>query len=149
MYQERLSPSIWLYVALLIAIPSITVLFSAFGLFWLGVIAATLIYLAVCLAFYLMSPKILIDDEWFIADQARIERKYLGETEVFYDEDAFRERGRNLDLRSFYIIRAGINPVIKIQNIDPDDSVPYWLISTRHPERIAEILGTSETQQSK
>lgn len=139
-YQERLSPSPWLYVALLIAIPSITVLFSAFGLFWLGIIVAVLVYLAVCGAFYFLSPSIRIDHEWFSADQASIERKFLGTTEVFYDEAAFRERGRNLDLKSFYVIRAGINPVIKISNTDPDDPVPYWLISTRHPEKIVEIL---------
>ena len=142
-YQERLSPSPWLYAALLIAIPSFTVLFSAFSLFWLGIIVSILIYVGVCAAFYFMSPLIVIDADWFSADQARIERKYLDSPEVFYDEEAFKERGRHLDLRSYYVIRAGINPVIKIANTDPEDPVPYWLLSTRHPEKIAEILRNS------
>lgn len=141
-YQERLSPSPWLYVALLIAIPSITVLFSAFGLLVLGIVTASIIYLSICLLFHFMSPKIIITEDWFQVGQAKIERKFLGSVESFYDEDAFEQRGRKLDLQSFYVIRAGINPVLKIEIIDPNDTVPYWLVSTRKPDRISEILSS-------
>ncbi|MGB3413093.1 MAG: DUF3093 domain-containing protein [Microbacteriaceae bacterium] len=139
-FQERLYPSPWLFVALLIAVPSITVLFSAYDMFWLGIIVGLFVYLSTCFAFLFLSPTLEIDDHWFRADEAKIERKFLGKVEVFYDQDAFIERGRNLNLAAYYLIRAGINPVLKIENTDPEDSVPYWLISSRKAEEIAKIL---------
>ena len=37
-------------------------------------------------------------------------------------------------------IRGWIDPVVRSEITDPSDRTPYWLTSTRHPERIVEVL---------
>ena len=36
--------------------------------------------------------------------------------------------------------RVSVGPVVRIRITDPVDPTPYWLTSTRHPERIVEML---------
>ena len=51
-----------------------------------------------------------------------------------------RVRGPELDARAYMNFRVSVGPVVRIQITDPVDPTPYWLTSTRHPERIVEIL---------
>jgi len=59
----------------------------------------------------------------------------------FYDGDAAREqRGVSLDARAWLVIRGWIDPVVKIELGDPDDPVPYWLVSSRKPQELVAAL---------
>ncbi|WP_405492674.1 DUF3093 domain-containing protein [Nocardia sp. NBC_00511] len=49
--------------------------------------------------------------------------------------------GRQLDPAAFVQHRAWIGPMVLLVLDDPDDPTPYWLVSTRHPERIITALG--------
>jgi hypothetical protein len=33
-----------------------------------------------------------------------------------------------------------VGPVVRIEVLDPDDPTPYWVVSTRHPERLIAAL---------
>jgi hypothetical protein len=48
--------------------------------------------------------------------------------------------GREGDPRAFVSIRPWIGPGVQLQLDDPDDPTPYWVISTRHPERVTALL---------
>ncbi len=45
-----------------------------------------------------------------------------------------------LDARAWTVVRGWIDPVVRIPLSDPDDPVPYWLVSTRRPEQLVAAL---------
>lgn len=50
--------------------------------------------------------------------------------------------GRQLDPAAYVVHRAWIGPMVLVVLDDPDDPTPYWLVSTRHPDRVlAALLG--------
>ena len=48
--------------------------------------------------------------------------------------------GRQLDPAAFVLHRAWIGPMALVVLNDPDDPTPYWLVSTRHPDRVLAAL---------
>ena len=48
--------------------------------------------------------------------------------------------GRQLDPAAFVQHRAWVGPMVLVVLDDPEDPTPYWLISTRHPERVLAAL---------
>ncbi|MGV9482476.1 DUF3093 family protein, partial [Gordonia aichiensis] len=49
--------------------------------------------------------------------------------------------GRQLDPAAYVQHRAWIGPMALLVLDDPDDPTPYWLISTRRPDRVLAALG--------
>jgi hypothetical protein len=39
--------------------------------------------------------------------------------------------------------RSWIGPVVRIETRDPARPVPYWVVSTRHPEQLVAALGAT------
>ena len=52
--------------------------------------------------------------------------------------------GREGDPAAFTVIRPWIGPGVQIVLDDPDDPTPYWVSSTRHPDRLVEALRTGQ-----
>lgn len=52
--------------------------------------------------------------------------------------------GRQLDPAAFLVYRSWIKPMVLLVLDDPDDPTPYWLISTRHPERVLAAMGVAD-----
>lgn len=48
--------------------------------------------------------------------------------------------GRQLDPAAYVVHRAWVGPLVLVVLDDPDDPTPYWLVSTRHPERLLAAL---------
>lgn len=48
--------------------------------------------------------------------------------------------GRQLDPAAFVMHRAWVGPMVLVVVNDPDDPTPYWLVSSRHPERVLSAL---------
>lgn len=142
-YREKLLPSPWLYGSMVLVIPSILILLAALGQGLLGLILGIAVYLGIVFFLTHTSPEIIISDEKILIGPAWIERKYIREATAYREEDAFRQRGPELDIRAWLQFRPGIDPVVKIELDDPEDPTPYWLISTRNPEKIVEILNQS------
>ncbi|CAN5851483.1 hypothetical protein BH20ACT6_BH20ACT6_10020 [soil metagenome] len=46
-------------------------------------------------------------------------------------------RGPEADARAYLLLRPWVRQAVRIELCDPDDPTPYWLVSARHPERIA------------
>ncbi len=45
-----------------------------------------------------------------------------------------------LDARAWLLLRGWIPGVVRVRLDDPDDPTPYWLVSSRHPRRLAAAL---------
>ncbi|MFM2384507.1 MAG: hypothetical protein RL166_381, partial [Actinomycetota bacterium] len=42
--------------------------------------------------------------------------------------------------RAWLSIQASIKGLVKVQVLDKNDPTPYWLISTRNPEKLVNLL---------
>ena len=72
--------------------------------------------------------------------RATIERRFVGAVDAFRKEEATAERGTRLNGLAYLCIRGWIDPVVKIQITDPSDQTPYWLTSSRHPDKLTAAL---------
>ncbi len=147
-YRERLSPGpgMWLivlgaglasfFVGAPIAIP-------------IGVIAAIVVAALAGIILYSSSPVIEITPQLLRLGRAQIERKYLGLAQAFRGEEARIAAGPELDGRAFMCFRGWIGPKVRIEITDPADPTPYWIASSRHPEKIAQLLNQDSANQAQ
>lgn len=134
-YRERLWASAWLYLATALVIPASLLVFLPINV-GAGVAVSIVLY-AGCVAMLLVSsPTVTVTDQEFIAGGARIPLTMIGTVNAFHEPEATLERGQRLDARAWLLIRGWIGPVVKVENLDPKDPTPYWLVSTRRPEQL-------------
>ena len=55
-------------------------------------------------------------------------------------EETRRVHGVDADARAFLLTRPYLHRSVQVPLHDPSDPTPYWLLSTRHPERLAAAL---------
>lgn len=48
--------------------------------------------------------------------------------------------GRQLDPAAFVVHRPWVGPMVLLVLDDPEDPTPYWLVSSRHPDRVLAAL---------
>ncbi|BDD82947.1 membrane protein [Tsukamurella pulmonis] len=53
--------------------------------------------------------------------------------------------GRQLDPAAFVYHRGWIKSMIVVVLDDPDDPTPYWMVSTRHPEKMLALIPAATT----
>jgi Protein of unknown function (DUF3093) len=71
------------------------------------------------------------------AGRAHIPLVLCGPVEPLDAEQARRAGGADADARAYLLLRPYIATAVRVGIDDPKDPVPYWLVSTRHPERLA------------
>lgn len=108
-----------------------------------GIVAGSLLWGGVLGLLWITSPVIRVDQGTLMVGSARLEQHYIGGVEVFAGADARHERGPGAHGLAWLCLRPWIDPIIKITVDDPDDPTPYWLVSTRRPEALAEALRTN------
>lgn len=141
-YKERLWPAPWLFVATALVIPASLLVFLPISVI-AGVVVALVLYAGVAAILVFTSPVIEVIDGRLRAGRAVIAVDQLGEPQAFRSGSATAERGVRLHARAFLVIRGWVDPVVRVPVLDPHDPAPYWLLSTRTPERlIAAIQGS-------
>ena len=84
--------------------------------------------------------KIRVADGVLWVDDAHLEGEFIGSVSPL-DPAAKRDLlGPNLDPLAFVIQRPWIRGSVRIDLADPADPTPYWVVSTRHPERLTTTL---------
>ncbi|MEN9992870.1 MAG: hypothetical protein RLY83_440 [Actinomycetota bacterium] len=86
------------------------------------------------------APVVALSETTLQARGASIEKKLLGHATVIPKDKIFEELGPKLDARSWLAIQSSIKGLVKVTVTDPNDPTPYWLISTRNPERLASLI---------
>jgi hypothetical protein len=82
------------------------------------------------------AARIVVVDGMLHVGNARIEARHLGRAEALDAEQARRVAGVEADVRAFLLLRPYLSRAVKVEVTDPADPAPYWLISTRHPEKL-------------
>lgn len=150
-YRERLTPGLPLLVTIALAGPMIALVFVPIGSTFALIIGAAA-SLALVAASVLLSPAVRVDGTELRVGRARIDAKWLGETETFTGDEARERRGPGLPGNGWHLIRGGIDGLVVVPLNDPDDPVRTWTISSRTPDRLAaaiEAARRSATTQTR
>lgn len=86
------------------------------------------------------SARISVRDGVLYAGRARIACVHLGQIDALDPEASRRVAGRDADARAYLVLRPYLKRAVRIEITDPADPVPYWLVSSRHPEDLARAL---------
>lgn len=71
---------------------------------------------------------------------ARVPLEVVRAVEPLDVEQTRRLRGPTADVRAFVTTRAWLPRAVQVHLADPDDDTPYWLVGTRRPEQLAQLL---------
>lgn len=119
-----------LWLALVVAVP-LTVAWTVTG-------AALALMVALFVSYG--AARISVDGEVLRAGRAHISTAHVGAVTAL-DADAMRlQAGRDADARAFLLLRPYLKRGVRIDLTDPSDPTPYWLISSRRPDRLAAAL---------
>lgn len=106
--------------------------------FWstalMGVVAATVIVL------WISRHTLTVTDGELRVRGARLSVRYVDTVVGLEGRSMSRLLGRDGDPAAFLAVKPWITPGIQIVLDDPDDPVPYWAVSTRHPRDLADAL---------
>lgn len=142
-FQERLWPAPTLFVALLMILPAVTLAVTPVNVD-LAIPIAVGVYVAVNATLILGAPKITVTGTELAAGSAKIPLKFLGTIETL-DAEALRAAiGPGLDARAYLLIRGYIHRGVKVQNIDPKDPAPYWVLTSRKPAELAQAIAQAQ-----
>ncbi|MCZ4500829.1 MAG: hypothetical protein JWQ74_3384 [Marmoricola sp.] len=92
------------------------------------------------------ATRVEVRDGVLHAGRAQIELIHLGTAEALDKEDTRRVHGVDADVRAFLLTRPYVSRSVRVAVTDRSDPAPYWLISTRHPRKLAAALTQSSDQ---
>lgn len=86
------------------------------------------------------SARVATDPDGFAAGRALLPYRYVGGIEALDEGETRRVLGVDADARAYLLVRVYCKGAVKVEVTDPADPVPYWLVSTRHPNALAASL---------
>ncbi|MEP6478296.1 MAG: DUF3093 domain-containing protein [Rhodoglobus sp.] len=144
-YRERLWPAPWLFIGTALVIPAALLVFLPINQ-TVGIVVAIVLYAGCVGGLLLGSPVVEVTDTEFRAGRARLPLDVIGATESFRGAEASAERGTRLDARAWLMIRGWVDPVLKLEIVDERDPVPYWIVSSRRPEKVAAAIAQASVK---
>lgn len=138
-YRERVLPSIASLIPVLFVLPTayLTLLpFSAQA----GLVVGASITLAILASIWFAAPVVELGTDGFAVGDALLPLKFIGGAQAVPAEKSFEERGVNLSPGAYVRFQMSVKTHVKIFIDDNNDPTPYWLIATRDPNRVVEVL---------
>ena len=140
LFRERLTvPIMWWVLASLFSLSVLIAVATYLGPTW-GVGTAIVTFLVAVAIFGSASIVISVDDKEIHVGRATIEHTYIAACRALSAEETRRLTGIEADARAHMVLRPYVKTAVEITLEDPADPVPYWLVSTRHPGRLAAAL---------
>jgi Protein of unknown function (DUF3093) len=137
LFRERLTvPLIWWLLAGLFALSVLLAVGTYLGPTW-GVGAAVAIMIVATAIFVSASIVISVDSQEIRVGRASIEHAYIAACRALDAEQTRRRAGVAADARAHLVLRPYVKTAVEITLNDQDDPVPYWLLSTRRPQKLA------------
>ncbi|MEV4760196.1 DUF3093 domain-containing protein [Micromonospora sp. NPDC049559] len=137
-YTERLRLPWWLWLAGLAAagLLATEVWMGADGVrAWLPFVV--LPPLTVAALWWLGRIRVAVLDGEFLVDDARLPVRFVADA-IALDADGRREvLGVGADPLAFVVQRPWVAGAVQVVLDDPADPTPYWVVSSRHPVRLA------------
>jgi hypothetical protein len=140
LFRERLTvPAVWWVLAGLFALSVLLAVGAYLGPVWgVGTTVATLLVAAALFAS--AAIVISVDIDQIRIGRASIEHAYIAGSRALDADETRRRAGVDADARAHLVLRPYVKTAVEIALDDPDDPVPYWLVSTRHPRQLAAAM---------
>jgi hypothetical protein len=106
----------------------------------IGIAVGLILVISIWAALFFLAPVIQVGSSHLSVARAKIPRNLLGKIEEIAKNQIFSERGPKLDPAAHKVFQGTVKTAIKISLNDPNDPTPYWIISTRKPAQLAEVL---------
>ncbi|WP_285043298.1 DUF3093 domain-containing protein [Plantibacter sp. LMC-P-059a] len=143
-YRETLWPSPWVIIALALVVPATMLVLAPVSL-PAGVIGAVVLY-GGCLALAFGSaPRIEVSGAILSVGKASIPLAQVGDVIVYTGADATAQLRTKLDARAWLMIRGWVHSLVKVEVTDPADPTPYWLLSSRRPQLLADAIAAARS----
>jgi hypothetical protein len=140
LYRERLSvPISWWLLAALFSLSILLAVGAYLAPVW-GIGTSVAALLVAAAIFGSASIVISVDAKELHVGRASIEHAYIAGCRALDVEETRRRAGVEADARAHLVLRPYIKTAVEISLNDPDDPVPYWIVSTRHPQQLAAAM---------
>lgn len=144
-HRERLWPSPWLLIALLLLLPAVTMVVIPINAS-VAIPTAVAVYLVITGTLTLMSPVIELSGGELRAGSAKIPVSALGEVDLLGDAALRRVLGPEADARAYLVVRGYIHRGLRIEIVDAEDPTPYWLLTSRRPQTLAAAIEAAKAE---
>ena len=144
-YRERLLPGVSLFIAMVLVIPAVALVLTPINAQW-AIPTGFIVYAILAVTFLLNSPSIVVADGRLSAGRAEIPVSLLGDIELLGADALKAAIGPGSDARNYLLLRGWIHRGVKIANIDPADPAPFWILTSRHPQKLAEALAAARSE---
>ena len=148
MYSEKLTPKASVIVSAGIFGATISLLGIAFSL-EATLIAMIILALGLPALLWGMSPTVRVvaagDGPSGIelrCGRAHIDLAYLGDAKILSEAELHDRMGIKASGRDFVCYSPWVKTALAIDNVDETDPISTWLVCTRHPGRLADVLTT-------
>ena len=141
LYRERLRTPWWWYGVALVVSSLLAAEFRVAGVhltIWIPF--CTLLPLSVLIVWWLGHSKLEISDGEIRVRGAHLPLSYVSGAVALDPATLRRVVGREGDPAAFVSIRPWIGPGVQLWLDDPDDPTPYWLLSSRRPRELVELI---------
>lgn len=86
------------------------------------------------------AAKVEVRDGEIFAGEAHLPLRFVSEIRIVPPAAKRKVLGPGFDPAAFALQRSWIGPMVFLKLSDPDDPTPYWLVSSRTPERLVDAL---------
>ena len=138
-YRERVRPNFGTFIAVATLLPAVTLVSEPFD-YRIGIAVGLILVISIWAALFFLAPVIQVGSSHLTVARAKMPRSLLGNIEEIAKDQIFSERGPKLDPAAHKVFQGTVKTAIKITVNDPNDPTPYWIISTRKPAQLAEVL---------
>lgn len=142
-YRERLIPGPAIFIACLLLLPAVSLILIPVNAS-IAIPTAVIVYVIVAASLLLLSPTVSVSGKRLTAGRAAISVDQLGAVEPLGSEALRTAIGPGLDARTFMLVRGWIHRGVRIDNTDPSDPAPHWIITTRHPSKLAAAIAAAQ-----
>ena len=146
-YRERMAPSWWMILSAGLLMP-ITFLVLVPLNPGVGLIMGAFFWVSSVWAMWVFSPNVILKNRQLRAGRATLELEFVKSVEVYRGAEARHQKGAGAHGLTWFCIRPWIDPVVKIKLKDPKDPTPYWIVSSRKPERLSLGILASQREHS-
>ncbi|MEO9328641.1 DUF3093 domain-containing protein [Gordonia aurantiaca] len=147
LYDERLHvPWWWWPVAVIVTgVVGYEIQLSAHGSKWsiIGYVATAIICVLLLSSMSRTRVRVTADGE-LQAHRARLPRSVIARGATIPATAKSAALGRQLDPAAYLVHRFWVKTMVLLVLDDPDDPTPYWLVSTRHPDKVLAALGVPD-----
>jgi Protein of unknown function (DUF3093) len=140
-YSETLRvPVLWWLVGVVFALAVWWVFFVVTPL-WVACVAGATAAVLVTWAFLrLGAARVEAGDDGLRAGRALLPWEHIGPSVALDRAEARRQLGPEADARAYLLVRSYCPGAVKVYVDDESDPTPYWIVSSRRPDALADHL---------